>query len=154
MLTTVEQSIINSMARTLHVCAYADAYDRGELPEGSPGASHGADWMDIASETSDDAKMFAAVLAGRIQEMNGKSLLFLIRDAAKADGIDPDNCYDMPEGRRGGTYSDAFGHCLAMQSLGYGASWFYDHEKFSLKLPLVEFYPEFAAQPQSVIDDE
>jgi hypothetical protein len=144
MLTTVEETIINSMARTLHVCAYADAHDNHDLPEGSPGASHGEDWMDVAPDTSDEAKMFAAVLAGRIQEMNGKSLLFLIRDAAIADGINPDECYDQPVGRRGHTYCEMFGHYLAMQSLGHGVSWFDDHEKFPLKTPLVEFYPSFA----------
>lgn len=145
MLTTIETDIIEYMARTLHVCAYADAHDRGELPEDSPGAGAGEDWMDIAPPTSDDARIFAAVLAGRIHEMNGKSLLFLIRDAAAADGADPNNqeVYRSRSGRRGTTYAEEFGHCLAMQSLGHGVSWFDDHERFPLRLPLVEFYPEF-----------
>jgi len=144
MLTTVEQEIIKHMARTFHVCAYADAYDRGELPEGSPYASQGGNWMDVAPETSEDARIFAAVVAGRIQEMNHKSLLFLIRDAAVADDIDPDACYYMRDPvRHQYRYVDQFGHCLAMMSLGHGVSWFDDHERFPLKTPHVEFYPTF-----------
>lgn len=134
MLTTIDSQIITAMARALHVCAYADASDAGQLPEGHERAGQGSDWMDIAPETSAEAKEFAAYTGGRIAAMNGQSLFFLCRAAAMADGENPDDI--------GGKYVDDFGHYLAMQCLGHGVSWFDDHAKFDLKLPHVEFYWE------------
>ena len=146
MLTTVEIEIINHMAKTLHVCAYADAVESGELPD-APYASMGADWMDIAPPVSDDARLFAAELAGQIKALNKKSLLFLARDAATADGFDPDDGFEEIPTRRGCSYLEDFGHCLAMQALGHGVSWFDDHEEFLLTVPHVEFYPDFSGLP-------
>lgn len=64
-----------------------------------------------------------------IEELNGKSLLDLVEDAAKADGIvDPDEGYKI-----------RFGECLAWMSMGAGVSWFDDHKRFPLDVPYREF---------------
>jgi hypothetical protein len=55
----------------------------------------------------------------------------------QADGGD----FDAPElkaRRSGSTYLEELGHCLMMQVLGTGISWFDDHARFPLELPRVE----------------
>ena len=129
MLTGTDEKIIESMARTLFVCAWADAEENAGRSHG-----HGVNLMDVAPATPESAKAFALYLAGRIHEANGKSLLLLIFDAARADNYPHPEKYLEPE------YVEDFGHCLAMQSLGHGVSWFDDHASFPLKVPQVEFY--------------
>ena len=64
-----------------------------------------------------------------IEELNGKSLLTLVEDAAKADGITyHDEDYDI-----------RFGECLAWMSMEAGVSWFDDHKRFPLDVPHREF---------------
>lgn len=130
MLTYMDHRIIASMARTLFVCAWADV-------EENAGRSYpGTDLMSVAPETTDEAKQEAYYLAGKVAQMNGKSLLLLIIDAAKADGI------PHPEKYIEGEYADDFGYCIAMQSLGHGIAWTDNHAEFGLKLPHIEFYLE------------
>jgi len=142
MLTSVCVKIIDSMARTLHVMAYADAVEQGSIK--GPRASAGQDWMDIAPKTRPEAKIEAAVLAGQIITMNKKGLLFLLRDAMYADAMQNNDIHLLNNLINNTEYDDKyiedFGHCLAMQSLGSGVSWFDDHAEFSLELPHIEFY--------------
>jgi hypothetical protein len=151
-MSTLETKIAESIARTLFVCAYADAVENGELD--APGASMGEDWMNIAPETPPEFLHEAFRLIGRIEQLNRMSLVCLLAQAAKADGVV--YCEDLPDGSRRGlveypdipdipdtareqyTYVSQFGHCLAMQSLGHGVSWFDDHAKFELKTPHIE----------------
>lgn len=126
----MKETIINAAARALYVCAYADAVENGEI-EGEE-ASMGADWMDVAPETPQDAILEAAELIGRIVQLNGMCIEAIGYQAAKADGLDGSTCTDE--------YWDTFGHYLAMQSLGHGVSWFDDHEEFPLELPYIEYY--------------
>lgn len=135
MLTNICLQIIASMARTLHVTAYADGVENKTIKGCKAGA--GQDWMDVAPKTRPIATQTAFYLAGQIATMNGKSLLFLVRDAMKADGkikslSDDVDTYDSK-------YLSDFGHYIVMESLGHGVGWTDDHEEFGLKLPLVEF---------------
>jgi hypothetical protein len=50
-----------------------------------------------------------------------------------------------------------FGHCLAMESIGHGVSWFDNHAKFPLHLPYFEFSledPETNKEPEVSPDEE
>lgn len=143
-MDTATGYIIDGMARALYVCAYADAIEEGEI-EGE-GAGPGEDWMDVAPETPGYARDAALVLAGRIEERNGMSLICLLYQAGRADGIDvfarpadADSPYwfEARESRHC-NYAESFGHDLAMQSLGHGVSWFDDHKRFPLSLPLID----------------
>lgn len=149
-MSAIEIKIAESIARTLFVTTYADAVENGEL-KGHPGASMGADWMDVAPETPAEFLHEAYRLIGRIEQINRMSLACLLAQAAKSDGVI--YCEDLPDGSRRGlvedaniadtarpqyTYVEQFGHYLAMQSLGHGVSWFDDHNEFELKLPYFE----------------
>lgn len=129
MLTYLDHRIIAAMARTLFVCAWADSEESAGRSYG-----HGCDLMDVAPETSEEAKQEAYFLAGKVAQLNDKSLLLLIIDAAKADGIPHPEKYIEDE------YADGFGYCIAMQSLGHGVAWTDSHAAFGLKLPHAEFY--------------
>lgn len=125
-------TIITAMARALFVNAYADAADNGELPDGYDEAGSGEDWMNVAPETPRRFENEAWRLAGKIEQLNGMSIICLFNLACEADNVDMEDA--------GANYSSDFGHCLAMQALGTGVSWFDDHERFPIKLPYVEAY--------------
>jgi hypothetical protein len=119
-LTTTDKQIIQAMARALFVSAWASKQEE-------KGRSFsGRDIMDEAPRTNVAAKKAAMDLADRISLMNGsRTLQQLFMDAVSVGGSnDP----------------FAFGHYLAMQSLGSGVSWFDDNPEFPLNLPLIEFY--------------
>ncbi|HYG24487.1 MAG TPA: hypothetical protein VEH04_17040 [Verrucomicrobiae bacterium] len=136
----VETIIAAEIARTLFVTAYADAVESGELD--APGASGGADWMDVAPATPDNALAHAWRLIGRIEQCNRTSLACILAAACRADGVSFEKLLEdveLPDTARPRyTYLSQFGHYLAMQSLGHGVSWFDDHEEFDLKLPYIE----------------
>lgn len=153
MLTTVCSKIIDAMARTLHLLAYADAVENGTLRGRKPGP--GGDWDDVAPKTRREARDFACYLAGQITQMNKKSLLFLVRDAMTADAAQYHRTSKSPgadivyagliENLKNETeyqdkYLERFGHCLVMESLGHGVGWSDDHADFNHKVPHVEFY--------------
>jgi hypothetical protein len=150
-MNTLTNYIIDGMARALYVEAYAYAVEEHEIA--GAGAGQGEDWMDIAPDTPSYARDAALVLSGRITEKNGMSLICLIYQAAKADGISTDGSDDIhyPDGdkeverywyerreSRHCNYAEAFGHYLAMMSLGHGVSWFDNHKEFDLKTPYIE----------------
>jgi len=152
-MDSVTNSIIDGMARALYTEAYASAIEEHDIAGNAAGP--GEDWMDVAPSTPDYAHDAALRLSGRIEERNGMSLVCLIYQAAKADGIDTDaepKDQDSPywhEAResRHCSYAEAFGHYLAMASVGHGVCWFDDHAKFPLSLPLIDSLDLEDAQP-------
>lgn len=146
---TLTERMLDSVARTLWVCAYADAHENGELPEDAPFASHGDDWMDVAPPTPFRAYLHAQKFCDAIMRANKESvpsqcLWVLFRDALKADGM------DVPESKEGDwgadhdfcanqdKLADSFAHNITMQTMGHGVGWFDDHEEFPMKLPHIE----------------
>jgi len=95
-------------------------------------AGAGADWMDIAPETTPSAEAMAEDLIHRLEiANNGARIGFLFRTAcnrpasASESKADPDNDDD----RR------TFGHFLAMESLGHGVAWSDDYPSHGLTVP-------------------
>lgn len=131
----LEKTLIDSMARTLFVCAYADQQEsRAEDGLRAKLAKGGEDWFDVAPKTPAIARDEALKLWGRIEERN-YNMFSLLYTAAKADGMDP-NAFEFAWDEE---YVKSFGHYLVMGSLGHGVSWFDDHKKFELTLPDIEF---------------
>lgn len=116
--------ILDSMARTLFVCAWADA-------EEEAGRSHGGqELFDVAPETPPAAIEAALYFVGRLEQANGRgwSVEAMLWQAWEADGHGkPDGASVIPD-----RYRADFGHCLVMQALGHGVSWYDDHAKVSL----------------------
>lgn len=134
------EQIVNKMARTLFVSTYADAIDNDEIQGDAAGP--GQDWMDVAPATPDRFQNEAWRLVGRIEQLNGMGLICLFAAACEAD---KESFEAMITRYHADALTEAdwhyigeFGHCLAMQSMGHGVSWFDDHEHFELKLPLIE----------------
>lgn len=120
----LDGAIIEAMARTLFVDAWASAMEeRGETHGWA-----GQDLMDLAPETSSEAKAAAAKLAAEFVALNGKSLTDLLEAAAAADG----------DAALNPSYVESFGHNLAMQAIGHGVSWFDDHAEFPIEFPRSE----------------
>lgn len=156
MLTTICIKIIEAMGRSLHVNAYADARDNGTIKKG-PKAGAGEDWMDVAPKTRKVARDFAFYLAGQIAQLNGKSLLFIVRDAMRADAEAFKKQHEgHQDGMWKGTYENlianldgetdyddeylrSFGHYIVMESLGHGVAWTDDHAEFGMVHPRIEF---------------
>lgn len=118
-------TLLKFIARTLFVCAWADE-------EENDGRSYpGQELFDVAPETPVTALVLAGVLLGRIEEQNHAPYYILIKRAADADAVTPEEIDE-----------EQFGYSLAMMALGHGVSWFDDHAKFDLKVPNIEVLPE------------
>lgn len=148
----LQNQIVDVMARTLFVCAYANHVEDGEYNDGNgapclgcnlfvghavghPRPAGGENWEDYAPETTSEARDAALILLGKIEEKNRINIFALLAMAAKADGMDPyTDDFEYPEG-----YADEFGAMLAMQALGHGVGWTDNHEDFGYKSPDVEF---------------
>lgn len=142
-MSAIDEKILDSMARTLHVTAYAGAVQRGEIPE--PANSAGKDWSEIAPITSKEAEDFARDLGTRVVEASGRPLGELARDAAKLEGVNPDtlmHARDTVRPQFG--FLQQFGQQIALEATGMGTSWNDDHQRIPLKVPKVEFYPDFS----------
>lgn len=146
----LEQTIIDSIARTLFVDAYAFHCDNGEWNEGNgapcegcslfgheeghPQPGGGEDWFDFAPETPSEFVDKAKAFVNKLVNANKASLRMLLVRAEEADSA---------EGWRGGipprsAYARDFGLCLAMMHLGTGVSWFDSHPEFELEVPYGE----------------
>jgi len=161
-----ETIFVDSMARTLFVCAYADLQDDlRELNRDYVSPGHGGDWFDLAPETPPHARDYALILYGRL----GFSLPVVITNAAWSDILDRHNLTNVPyrwqrpdlesevENLITDEYITEFGHCMAMMSLGHGVSWFDNHAR--LDLPRVHFeysleVPEDTEDTEDTSEDE
>lgn len=143
-LSDLDHAVIDGMARAFYVQAWAtEQEEKGELYAGQQ-------FMDDAPETPEYVREFAMQYSGRLIEANSRmSLPVLLYMAAKADGIDTDekvmidgeeSSYWEVSVNRWNNYAGEFGHCVAMQALGHGVSWFDDHKRFQLNVPYTEFY--------------
>lgn len=102
----LRSEIVNMMARTFYVSAWADAMEEaGERLQG--------ELMDQAPETPHDAYEHAEKAAARIEQANGMSLDALYHKMTAMEG--------------GDDTASEFGYCLAMMWQGSGVSWFDDH---------------------------
>lgn len=136
MANSLRTEIVDAMARTYFVSAFADLQDRLR-EEGrryvDPGP--GGDWMDIAPKTPRDARVFAQTVAKSIEAHYGTSLDRIYEIAVSTPGT-----------RYGNRQSpDNFGYGIAMQSVGHGVSWFDDNPEFSVngkrfQTPSAEFH--------------
>jgi hypothetical protein len=119
---------LEGAARAFFVMAYADFVENEDTD--LPGASMGADWMDVAPErTPPNAYAFAGELWARLAILNKETapcgVVSLLNQAAEADGVEEVDAED-------------FGHYCAMAALGSGVSWFDDHADFPLEVPYMD----------------
>jgi hypothetical protein len=128
----MRKMIIEGIARAFFVMAYASASDEGILPEDAPRAGAGDDWVEVAPESSTEAKTEAEEYGSHLEKLNAALLENLFSIACNMDEIEE-------------SYSLAweFGWYLGMQALGSGVSWFDDHEKFPIIIPHYEYYEDF-----------
>jgi hypothetical protein len=138
--STVEEFILEGAARALWVSCYADAADRGDLPDSAPTAGAGEDWCDIAPVTPIRAYLRASVFLAEVltvarSEAAGRTVyprhiqcLWQVFGAARHT-----DDYDKLISDSG--VAETFGHLLAMQSMGHGVSWGDDHESLPFRVP-------------------
>lgn len=133
------ETILDSMARTIFVCAYADHCDECDLGEdceicGEHGsAGGGQDWMDVAPEgTTPDAMAIAIKMVERFENANNIQLETAYARAAARQNAAPGKSYWRAPTRH------EFGHCLAMEAMGHGVSWSDSHPDHGYKVLQVE----------------
>ena len=136
LIPPMEERLIESMARTIWVEAWATWNNEQEKP--TPTSQR--DLMDVAPETPPRAYKEAALLLGRYAQLNrgGQHGILIVHRAANAEDLDWERvCGGMHEG-----WLSRLGHCLVMMSIGAGVSWFDDHEWFPLECPRAEYNKE------------
>lgn len=141
---SLRDQILESMARTVFVVAYANAceeYDAvphwEELPEhlerfgdeyDAPRAGPGEDWMGVAPDATEfdpqaaiDARALAVRMLAEFLKVNGSGL---IPNGERADRLLQTllDEWCSPESQKygGGHNAETFGHYIVMQSLGTG----------------------------------
>lgn len=126
----IEDPLIDSMARTLWVNAWADWNESyGKVN------TSGKELMDIAPRTPKRAALMAALLLGRFVRANGDwGVWWVVKLASEAEGIEWE---EVCAGWHNLWLRD-LGHCLVMMALGSGVSWFDDHAEFELVIPSEE----------------
>ena len=117
--------IVENMARTLFVTAYANAYDNGDVPKSMPHPGPRQDWFEYSPATPKEVAPHAENLALMIENLNGgRSLGALYREAAAAEGR-----HDKEP------TTEEFGYYLVMESNGSGVAWSDDHPDMDFKMP-------------------
>ena len=115
--------ILESIARTLFVTAYADACEDtdegGCQPDMTQAAGAGEDWFDtVTDETPGEARETARDIADDFEARNGRKL-----EAAGAQWTRLEFHYN-----RGPHDLESFGHYLAMTCLGHGVGLWDDYK--------------------------
>lgn len=135
----MREEIIEAMARTLFVLAYADFVEDDERRDESedlsdlPRARGGEDWCDVAPATSGAALATAERAVMALERLNGCSLeTIFARATAACVGATPRKCHRHDP--------EHFGSDLGMMLAQTGVSWFDDHAMFPLRVPSVEFH--------------
>lgn len=121
----VTSTIVEGLARSLWVLAYADyaAAHRGDASIERP--LPGEDWEEVAPETPAAAEAAARELANLYTIANGVSLDEIYRRAASAAGVRWQLAVEPWR-------LEQFGRALAHMAVGSGVSWFDDHPTFEL----------------------
>lgn len=147
--SSLEETVALAMARAFFVSAWAD--NEEENGRNYPGK----DLMEVAPETPEFVVRFAYKFLGRIEQANDTNIYALVEQAAVADRYPKDDILQFTRENRLASYQNAttraisatngkyvsdFGHYLAMEGLGHGVSWFDDHGRFEIEIPLVEFH--------------
>lgn len=132
----IDMAIRDGMARAIWVTSFADWVDQqGPSAQRKYGAGPGQDWSDVAPATPESADAAAedlTVLLWRENRNVGDGPR-TVRVGLYRRALAADKARARPASRRA-TPND-FGHCLAMQAMGHGVSWFDDHATFPLKFP-------------------
>lgn len=126
------RGFIEGAAKALFVSNWADEQER-QVENGTLDSlpwPPGSEIMNYAPGIPLEAYIEAGRLLGILESANNCSVFVLCARAALADNVENID-YEL------------FGHCVAMQAMGHGVSWFDDHAKFEVKIPHFEFRPEF-----------
>lgn len=137
-LADYNAQIVESMARTLWVMAYADwtMEDTEDARAERERIGHVKDWDTAAPDTPSAAEKAAMDLARLIVAQGGISLGELFVMAETADHEEDFEIIPIGQMERWMTRElEYFGHYLAHMSIGDGSSWFDDHAQFELDLP-------------------
>lgn len=132
------EAILESIARTLWVTAWADEMEeRGETKGWA-----GADLMDLAPETPEAARVMTKAFVERIEKENDCTvedgfILALVADGRAFPARHERGSWTKYPTREVAAIAlaDSFGHYLAMEAMGHGVSWKDDHAHQPLKLP-------------------
>jgi hypothetical protein len=124
----LEPSSIEGVAKALWIPAWADY--QVEIDGEDPGP--GGDWVDIAPEVPDDVMNRARDYIHRLESANSKSMVALLMDASRADGVSGDELDDE--------YAEDFGYYITMQGLGHGVGWEDDHASFPITVRTGRFH--------------
>jgi len=142
-LSATEKTVVSAMVRAKFVSDWADRQEeRGKTYPGQ-------ELMDVAPRTPRYAFERALMFAGQLPNLH-----VVLNEAAWADTLKDYNLlpstvpyrWERPdleeaaEALKTDRYISDLGHCLAMQALGHGVSWFDDHAKFDIGIPHFEFY--------------
>lgn len=117
LLGEVEETIANSIARTLFVSGYADFCEENDCGR-RPGP--GGDWSNTAGKTPAEFNLMAYRLIGAFEQMNGASLICVFASACRENSVE----FKTPPQE----FVTQYGHYMAMSSMGHGVSWTDDHE--------------------------
>jgi hypothetical protein len=148
-VNNIEREFVEGAARAMFVPAWI-AYER---ERGRSFPFQNAEGM--APATPDYARLEAARLLGMLEALNGDSpavddpnafinngvICNILRAAYVADGH-PSSVHEPALSvwqRWADENARTFGHYIAMEALGHGVSWFDDHERFPLMVPMIEF---------------
>jgi len=136
------------MARALFLDVFASSYEEMDPAtreaHGLPRSASGLDYDDFAPATPAWAYAAADLLYEKFEELNDKPMAAILGEAEAADRAPMAGLAGWPRYEIGSdAYLDMFGHCLAMQAMGHGVSWFDDHAKFPLKFPRIDAWGKF-----------
>lgn len=129
---------LHGAAKAFFAMAYADFVEDEEREDDGykyPRPRAGQDWMDFLPEIPPNAYALAGELWAGLYQKNGAAGPYTLAETAATLDGDPVDAED-------------FGHCLAMQAMGTGVSWFDDHRSFRMSVPSMEvsfFSFDFAA---------
>jgi len=115
--------IIDGMTQAIWASSYADYVESLTKPErdavGAPVNLDGVDWIEDSPEPPEAAERAGRELVALYESENDAS----IEDLENRAHADDD---------------EEFGRCLAEMAMGTGSSWFDDHARFELAVPLLE----------------
>lgn len=123
--------IIHGMAEILWGSAWADHVEETRCCNLS-----GCEITSIMPPIGESAHRIAEYVRGRIEERNGCGVWSLCRQARIADAVKAGEGPIDPTESPPDDYAQRFGNCLMWMAMGAGVSWFDDHAKFPLKVPL------------------
>lgn len=129
----MRNNILKSVARSLFVSAYADAYETGTIPPELPHAGAQENWSNLAPE-SRCADLAAVLLVEKTEKLNKKPMSVLYLEATRE--IEGESHLKEPT-------PESFGYCIAMQAIGSGVAWTDNHPDTGIKIPNIEVWLDY-----------